>query len=126
AIASPDPKKRVQAVQFVGFAQEADKLPALQKRLEIETHADVRRALREAIAVTQLKDADDAVKLAALNELKELHTLSSHDVVRTAMREAEARGATRVVEAAQAVLKAIEDHKTFINLAGTFFRGLSL
>jgi urea transport system permease protein len=126
AVASPDAKKRVQAIQAIGFAQELEKLPALEKRLGIETDAEVRRVLREAIAVTQLKSPDESAKLTALKELKELHSLSSYDLVRTTMREAEAAGAVKVAETAKSVLIAVDKHKSTINFFGTLFRGLSL
>lgn len=124
--ASPDPKKRLQAIQTIGFGQDPEKLPVMQKRLAIEEDAKVRRTLREAIAVTQLKNPSDVVKLEALKELKELHSLSSYDLIRTTMREAEAAGATWVASAAKAAMMAIDNHKTNINFFGTLFRGLSL
>ena len=93
-VGSPDPKKRIQAIQTIGFAQELDKIPAFQKRLAIEEDAKVRKALLEAIAVTRLKDPVDTVKLEALKELKVLHSLSSYDLIRTAMRDAETAGST--------------------------------
>ncbi|CAM2967617.1 urea ABC transporter permease subunit UrtB [Rariglobus hedericola] len=125
-IGSPDAKKRLQAIQTIGFAQETDKIPAFQKRLAIEENSKVRRALREAIAVTQLKDPSDAVKLAAVKELKELHSLSSYDLIRTAMREADAAKSTELATEAKAALVAIDNHKSNINFFGTLFRGLSL
>ncbi|MET0262773.1 MAG: urea ABC transporter permease subunit UrtB [Rariglobus sp.] len=124
-VTSADPKKRIQAIQTIGFAQEADKLPAFQKRLAIEENANVKRTLREAIAVTQLKDPSDTVKLAALKELKQLHSLSSYDLVRAAMRDAEAAGSGEVAAQAKGVLVAIDNHKTNINIIGTLFRGVS-
>lgn len=126
AVASPDAKKRIQAIQAIGFAQELEKLPALKKRLSIETDAEVIRILREAIAVTQLKDTSEAVKLDALRELKDLHALSSYDLVRATMREAESAGDAKVKESAKSVLAAIDKHKSTINFFGTLFRGLSL
>ncbi len=125
-VASPDPKKRIQAIQTIGFAQDLDKLPAFKKRLAVEPDPRVRRTLREAIAVTQLKDPDDAPKFEALEELKSLHSLSSYDLIRTAMREAEAAGSTKVASEAKAVLVAIDNHKSTVNFYGTIFRGLSL
>ncbi len=125
-VTSPDPKKRIQAIQTIGFAQEADKLPAFQKRLTLEKDDSVRRTLLEAIAVTRLKDPSDTVKLEALKELKGLHSLSSYDLIRTTMREADALGATKVVTEAKAALTAIDSHKSTVNFFGTLFRGLSL
>jgi urea transport system permease protein len=125
-LASPDPLKRIQATQIIGFTQDLEKLPIFEKRLEIEDNARARRTLIEAIAVTRLKAPDQASKLAALVELKKLHSLSSYDLVRTAMREAETAGDAQVAAAAKEVLVAIDNHKSTVNFYGTIFRGLSL
>ena len=125
-LASPDPLKRIQATQIIGFTQDLEKLPIFEKRLETEDNSRARRTLIEAIAVTRLKVPDQAAKLAALAELKKLHSLSSYDLVRTAKREAEAAGDTQVAAAAKEVLVAIDNHKSTVNFYGTIFRGLSL
>lgn len=125
-VTSPDKKKRLQAIQTIGFAQDLAQVPALQKRLTLEPDADVKRTLREAIAVAGLKAPGDEAKLEALAELKALHSLSSYDLIRTAMREAEAAGKKAVAETANSVLKAIDNHKSNVNFFGTLFRGLSL
>ena len=125
-LASPDPLKRIQATQIIGFTQDLEKLPIFEKRLEMEDNARARRTLIEAIAVTRLKVPDQAAKLAALAELKKLHSLSSYDLVRTAMREAEAAGDTQVAAAAKEAMVAIDNHKSTVNFYGTIFRGLSL
>ncbi|PTY05961.1 urea ABC transporter permease subunit UrtB [Opitutaceae bacterium EW11] len=125
-LAAPDPKKRVDAVQAIGFAQNFEKLPALQVRFSRETNPEVRRAMEEAIALIQLKAPDDVVKLQALGELRGLHTLASFDFVRAALREAEAAKKTAVAKAAAVALSAIEQHKSAVNFFGTIFRGLSL
>lgn len=126
ALADPNVKKRVQAIQAVGFAQDLEKLPALKNRLEDETDGSAKKTLREAIAVTSLKDPSPEARLAALMELKALHSLSSYDLVRTTMRDAETAGDVKTAEAAKAVLVAIDNHKSTINFFGTIFRGLSL
>lgn len=125
-LASPDPLKRIQATQIIGFTQDLEKLPIFEKRLEMEDNPRARRTLIEAIAVTRLKSPDQASKLAALAELKKLHSLSSYDLVRTAMREAETAGDAQVAAAAKEVLVAIDNHKSTVNFFGTIFRGLSL
>ena len=125
-LASPDAAKRIQATQTIGFTQDLEKLPVFEKRLEMEDHPRARRTLREAIAVTRLKAPDQESKLAALAELKALHSLSSYDLVRTAMREAEAAGDIQVATAAKSALTAIDHHRSIVNLYGTLFRGLSL
>jgi urea transport system permease protein len=125
-VSSPDRKKRLQAVQTIGFGQDLTQLPALQKRLKLEADPEVLRALREAIAVTRLKEPGSEAKLAVLAELKALHSLSSYDLIRTAMREAESAGDKAVAEAAKSALKAIDNHRSNVNFVGTLFRGLSL
>ena len=124
-VTSPDAKKRIQAIQTIGFAQELDKIPAFQKRLTIEKDSDVIRTLKVSIAVMQLKDPSDTVKLAALEDLRKLHALSSYDLVRTAMRDAEAAKSAEVAATAKSVLVAIDNHKTNVNFFSTLFRGLS-
>ncbi|MFA6287226.1 MAG: urea ABC transporter permease subunit UrtB [Opitutaceae bacterium] len=124
-LATPNVVKRIQAIQAVGFSQDVGKIPALEKRLTLETDSDARKSLKEAIAVTRLK-ASDPEKLAAFNELKALHSLSSYDLIRTAMRDAEKAGKPELAEAAMHALVAIDLHKTKINFFGTIFRGISL
>ncbi len=124
-LTSPVLSKRIQAIQTVGFSQDLAKIPALQKRLAAENDPDAKRAIGEAIAVTQLKSPDKAVQLAALEQLRVLHSLSSYDLVRTAAQEAEAAGQNEVATTARNVLTAIDQHKQFINFFGTLFRGLS-
>lgn len=125
-VTSPDRKKRLQAVQTIGFSQDLAQVIGLEKRLKMETDTEVLRALREAIAITRLKEPDSEGKLKVLAELKAMSSLSSYDLIRTAMREAEAAGDKAVAEAANSALKAIDNHKSNVNFVGTLFRGLSL
>lgn len=125
-LAAADPARRIKGVQTLGQAQDATKLPALQARLAIETDPNVLRYLREAIALIQLKDADRAVKLAALAELRELSTLSSSDFVGRALKEAEAAGDAELAKAANSARLAIEEHRAVVDFFGTLFRGVSL
>ncbi|MES1168447.1 MAG: urea ABC transporter permease subunit UrtB, partial [Oleiharenicola lentus] len=125
-LASPDLTKRIQAIQIVGQTQDAGKLAALQIRLPLETHPRALRALREAVALIQLKDAKEEVRLAALAELKTLSTLSSADFLKRTQQEAEEKKDARVAEAARVALLAVESHRGTVDFLGTIFRGLSL
>lgn len=125
-LAAPDPGRRRQAIQAVGFAQAADKIPALEARLKIETDRQVLLALREALALTRLADPREDVKLAALGQLRDLHTLSSYDLIQATARAATAAGKARVAAAAQDALKAIDHHRSFVDFFGTLFRSASL
>ncbi len=125
-LVAANPVKRLQAVQTIGQAQDAAKLPVLEARLPLEKDAQVSRALREAIALIKLKDASDDVKLTALAELKELHTLSSSDFLKKAQQLAQEKGSAPVAEAARQALRAVETHRSAVDFFGTIFRGISL
>jgi urea transport system permease protein len=125
-VASPDVARRTKAILTIGLAQDVEKLPALQARLKIETDAGVQRALRESIAIAQLKDPNDDTKLAALAELRELESLASTDFLTRALKEAEAAQKPALVAAARAALRAVESHRSVVDFLGTLFRGISL
>ncbi len=125
-LVSPDPARRLQAVQTMGFTQDLEKLPVFRQRLEKETNKRVILALREAIAVTQLKDPSADVKLAALKELRELSTLSSADILTTALKDATAANNPALIAAAKSAIASVESHRSTVNFFGTIFRGLSL
>ncbi len=125
-LAAPDLGKRLKAIQTIGLQQQVEKLPALQLRVPLETDPTARQALREAIALIQLQDPTDAVKLAALAELRELHPLASADFLNRTLKEAMAVPNPAVVAATRAALRAVESHRSFVDFFGTLFRGVSL
>ncbi len=124
-VASPLPAKRIKAVQTLGQSQNAEQLPVLKARLSMETEEKVRIVLREAIALIQLKSSDPETRLAALRELADLHTLSSTDFLKTALKEAETAGNKAQAAAARDALKAVEGHRSKVDFIGTIFRSLS-
>jgi urea transport system permease protein len=124
-LAAPDPAKRIQAIQTIGRTQDAEKLFALEARLKTETDAEVLRMLREAIALIRLKDAKREVRLAALAELKELHTLSSSDFLKKTLADAEEQKDPEMVTAAKRALIEVESHRAAVDFFGTIFRGIS-
>jgi urea transport system permease protein len=125
-LAAADPAKRVRAIQTIGQAQDAEKLPAIQNRLADEKEPQVIFVLREASALIRLKDPSDDVKLGALGELAELHTISSTDFLKTALKDATTRQKPQLVAAANAALAAVASHKAKVDFVGTLFRSLSL
>jgi len=124
-LGSPILSKRLRAIQTMGSAQRSDKLPALQARLQVETDSKAKLALREAVALIQLADPSDSMKLKALSELRVLHNSASYDLIKTAQTKAASAGKTSVVKAAALALAAIEQHRSFVNFFSTLFRGLS-
>jgi urea transport system permease protein len=125
-LAASNPTKRIKAIQTIGLTQDLEKLPALQARQKIESDPAVLRALREAIAIAQLKDPAEEAKLAAIIELEKLHSLASTDFLQRALKEAEATGHSRTAAAARDAQKAVESHRSFVDFFGTLFRGVSL
>lgn len=125
-IVNPDVAKRTKAILTIGLGQDAEKLPALQARLKMEPDPGVQRALRESIALVQLKDPKDEVKLAALAELKELQSLASSDFLNRTLKEAVAAKNTAVADAARSAVRAVESHRSVVDFLGTLFRGISL
>ncbi len=124
-LAAPDPAKRIQALQTIGQTQDAEKLFALEARLKLEADPHVLRILREAIALIHLKDAKTEVRLAALGELKELHTLSSTDFLKKILADAEDAKDAASASAARSALVAVERHRSAVDFFGTIFRGIS-
>ncbi len=124
-LGSPVLAKRLRAIQTLGTAQKVDKLPVLEARLQVETDQKAKQSLREAIAAIHLADANDKVKIEALNELRVLHDTASYDLINTAKKRATDAGQAEVAKAADAALFAIDQHKSVVNFFGTLFRGLS-
>ena len=125
-LANPDLEKRVRAIQTLGYAQNAEKLSALEARLKVETTPKAQLALREAIALIGLKNPSDDVKLSALHELEALHTIGSSDALKATLKAAEAEKKDDLVIAATGALVAVDNHLLTVNFFGTLFRGLSL
>ena len=124
-LASPDPAKRIEAIQTIGQTQDAEKLFAVEARLKLEQNPNALRILREAIALIHLKDAKTEVRLAALGELKELHTLSSTDFLKKILADAEDAKDAASASAARSALVAVERHRSAVDFFGTIFRGIS-
>jgi urea transport system permease protein len=125
-LANPNLDRRIRAIQTLGYAQNAEKLSALEARRKIETDPKASLALREAIALIGLKNNSDEVKLTSLKELKALHTIGSADALRSVLKSAETEKKPELVAAASAALAAIDSHLLTVNFFGTLFRGLSL
>ena len=123
---SDDAAKRLQAVQTIGFSRDLDNLPVLEARLEIEENGQVHQALRQAIALVQLNQDDPQIRLAAVKELGEIHSLSSTDALTAVLSQASEAGDQELVAATEAALRAIEQHRSVVDFVGTIFRGLSL
>lgn len=126
ALSDPDPARRLRAVKDSAIGQNPEKLVGLQLLATTEQDAKIQRALRESIALIQLKSTVPAEKLAACKTLGDLHSLAAQDALKATLKEAEAGGDKGLAAAAGAAIHSINGHISRINAAGTAFRGLSL
>lgn len=125
-LSSPAASTRLQAVQTLGFSRDLTKLPVLQALLEVEENAGVHQAIRQAIALVQLNQDDRDVRLAAVKELGEIHSLSSTDALSAVLKNATELKDAEMIVATNEALVAIERHRSVVDFVGTIFRGLSL
>lgn len=126
ALNEPDISKRQAAIQAMGLAQDAEKLPALQTLLGREKNGGVKEALHAAIALIQLKSEDPATQIAACQHLRSIALIASQDALKTVAKEADATKNPAVSKAANGALAKIASHVARVDTYGTMFRGLSL
>ena len=122
-LAAPDPEVRIQAVNALGMSQESEKLPALLAIQKNEKNGRVQHALREAIALIQLKDENPQVQIAAVKELADLGSIRSQDSLK--QLQIDAKDNPDIVHAVQAALKLIDAHIRTVNTVAAGFHGLS-
>jgi urea transport system permease protein len=118
-----DPMVRAESAREMGRSQEMEKLGLLRSRLEVENSGVVRKALREAIAITLLKSEVDEEVIAGCKTLGELESIPSQDALKEVKRDARTQ---EVAAAAAAALGAVQRHINEVNAWGTLFRGISL
>ena len=121
-LSSPDVKKRLSSVETLGMEQNPERLPAFLARQQKETNSRVKRALREAIALTQLKDENLATKVAACRELGSIGSIPSQDILKQLAADSTQ---PELASAAKMALHEIASHVTMVNTVGSAFRGLS-
>ncbi len=122
-LTSPNRKVRLQVISTFGMSQEVDKLPLLQAELAKKTDGTTNRALREALALIQLKDPAPATQLTAVKQLGEMGSIPSRDFLK-ALHDDPATS-PEVKAACLAAQKDIATHLQRVNIVGAGFRGLS-
>ncbi len=122
-LTSPVKTVRLQAISTFGMAQEPEKLPLLSSQLSKKTDALTTRALREAIALIQLKDPAPEVQTTAVKQLGAMGSIPSRDFLKALHDDPATKPA--VVQACTAALQDIASHLQRVNVVGAAFRGLS-
>ena len=129
AIANPNPRMRRDAVIKLGQEQNPDYLPYFDVRLQRETSAEVRKALLEAVATTQIASEDATVRLAAIQRLHDMRSINALSFLQELHKDGKAAPAKfgdDTLKAAHQAILAIESYMARGNLVGTAFRGVSL
>jgi len=128
-VGDPNPKIRRDAIIKLGQDLNADYLPYFEARLKIETVAEVRKALEEAIALTHTASDDAQVRVAAIKKLGEMRSINSLNFLQQLVKDAKEapdKFGNETLTAARAAVSDIEYYIRIGNLYGTAFRGFSL
>ncbi len=126
---NPDPNLRRDAAAKLGLEQNADYLPYFAAQAEKETDPRVKKALKEALATTQLVDEKPEVRVAAAKQLGEMRSISTIEILKKMLADAQANPKSQspeFINTARASITKIENYIFMGDLVGTFFRGLSL
>ncbi len=124
-----NPKIRRDALIKLGQEQNSEYLPFFNSRLPGESDGEVRRALEEAVAVTQIASEDPRVRDPAALRLGQLRSITSLQFVKKLEKDALATPAQfgkNTLTAARTAVQQIETYISIGNLFGTAFRGVSL
>jgi len=124
SLADADPAVRLAAVREMTGELDDERAAALERQLADESSSAVKAAIETALALRQLQSADDATRLAAIQQLGS--SLEPQAQLRlTTLVESE-ESSPAVKRAAQESLRGIEQRKQLAALAETLFFGLSL
>ncbi len=129
ALSNPNPDMRRDAVTKLGQDQNIEYIPYFQARLLKETIAEVRKALTEAIALTQIADENDGVRLAAIQQLSDIRSINSLSFLQKLETDAKSdpkKFGLETERVAHVAVKVIESYMAKGSFFGTGFRGLSL
>jgi urea transport system permease protein len=125
AMQSDDRKERIDAINAFGKAQDPEKLPMLQAALQTAKDGKTKYALEEAIALIQLKDADLKVRLAAVEMLGNMGSISSRDFLTALEKESSEADKTATTKAVQLAQGQIARHLRVVAWWSTAFSGIS-
>jgi urea transport system permease protein len=129
ALGNLNPNMRRDAVVKLGQELNAEYLPHFTTRLASEQDKVLRKALVEAIALTQSAGDDVATRVAAIKQLGEMRSINALNFLQQLENEGKASPAKfgqETLAAAHLAVQQIENYARWGNLYGTAFRGLSL
>ncbi len=127
---SPDAAVRRASARAIEGSEDVSLLPILDKALERETEADIRRSLSHTRAILELKSEDPARRLAAVEVLADSSQRRVHELVSRLLLKLPsgefAEPDAEVRAAATDAVKSIERRLLLLDYFARFFSGLSL
>ena len=129
ALSNLNPNVRRDAASKLGQEQNADYLPHFRERLANEKFPEVRKALTEAIAITELLDEKADVRLGAVRALDQQRSIPGLDFLARLETEAKTKPQAFSLDLLNAIHQArihIERHVSTSNFIETAFHGFSL
>ncbi len=131
ALNAKSPAARAEAARKLGLKQEQKYYEVLQVKAETEQDPKVRKALREAMAVTGLALGEKDEILESVEVLREVHSIAGLEFLKRLQKAINA-GETQIEftsaerdQIAKAIAS-IERYISVVDFVGTFFRGMSL
>ncbi len=124
---APEAATRIDSAIKMGRSQKSEYIEPLRQRLEVESDEKVQAALREALAISLLKNGDPNEILAAVGELAAMKSIPAKDFIdKILAKETEGKGSqSELSEACTQAILTIERHIKTIEFYGSFFRGFS-
>jgi urea transport system permease protein len=120
---SPDRATRLASAQAIESTSQAAVLPLIEKALAKETDPAIKNSLEQTRASLNLKSADPAVRLAAVQTLGETNQARFKTVLQALL---EKEPDEKVRAAAQGSIEAIQSRLVLSDYIGRLFTGLSL
>lgn len=129
AVGNPNPKIRRDAITKLGQDQNPDYLSFFEARLKVEKDKEVIKALHEAIAVTGIASEIETIRVAAVEKLGVMRSITSLPLLEILEKSAKAAPARFGEKTTAAVRKSVYDIENYMRWGtffGTAFRGISL
>jgi len=122
-----DASVRIDSAIKMGRSQKLEFVPALEARLIVETSSEVKEAVKEALAISLLKNGNADQKLTAVKDLAAMKSIAARGFIdEVLLDEQEAsRGTEPLAEVSANALLVIEEHLKIMEFLGSFFRGFS-
>ncbi len=129
ALINPNLKIRRDVATKLGQEQNVEYLSVFQDRLKVEPSSEVRRALEEAVALTQLVSAEEGTRVGAIERLGKICSVNALSFLQSLSADAKVnpdKYGRPTAESLRNAIQRIQGHVAVADFFGTGFRGISL